>query len=421
MVSYLAGKSILVTGGTGSFGRAFITYVLKHLNPARVAVLSRDELKQYEFRRELNDDRRVRWFIGDVRDSQRLARAFSGVDAVVHAAALKQVDTAEYNSFECIATNVMGAENVINAAIEAGVDRVIALSTDKASSPINLYGASKLCSDKLFVAGNVYAGHSRTRFAVVRYGNVVGSRGSVVPLFRNLACRGRLPVTDTRVARFWITLPQAVQFVVNGFDQGAVDSPPSSGALNRHGSRRKATASVTAPGEAWFVTSAHIADRCRLGVGRRHRPGGGRCARCDVVEHRHAVDHRGNDCAGAPCVDHDDGADRVDRTDCTVDRGHHDHICPCGRGDAVARTLHADGGGGQRSTPRRCRRRGGPNLAGGWLRRGVGREHRAQSGDRGVRGCGLGGRGRPSGGRSGGVGGGSSAAPRAAAGDRAEP
>lgn len=218
-MAFLTGKSILVTGGTGSFGRAFIKYALEHLDPARIAVLSRDELKQYEFRRELNDDERVRWFIGDVRDEKRLARAFSGVDAVVHAAALKQVDTAEYNPFECIATNVLGAENVINAAINAGVKRVIALSTDKASSPINLYGASKLCSDKMFVAGNVYAGHSDTRFSVVRYGNVVGSRGSVVPFFRSLVGTGRLPITDLRMTRFWITLPQAVKFVIDSFDR----------------------------------------------------------------------------------------------------------------------------------------------------------------------------------------------------------
>lgn len=218
-MTYLSGKSILVTGGTGSFGKAFIRHVLTHLNPARVAVLSRDELKQYEFRNDLGDDPRVRWFIGDIRDPQRLSRAFSGVEVVVHAAALKQVDTAEYNPFECIATNVLGSENVINAAIDAGVERVIALSTDKASSPVNLYGASKLCSDKLFVAGNHYANHSRTRFAVVRYGNVVGSRGSVVPFFQRLAGSGTLPITDTRMTRFWITLPQAVQFVVDSFDR----------------------------------------------------------------------------------------------------------------------------------------------------------------------------------------------------------
>jgi UDP-N-acetylglucosamine 4,6-dehydratase len=218
-MTFIQGKSILITGGTGSFGRAFIRHALDQLNPARIAVLSRDELKQYEFRSQIGDDPRVRWFIGDVRDQRRLSRAMSGVQVVVHAAALKQVDTAEYNPFECIATNVLGAENVINAAIDAGVERVIALSTDKASSPINLYGASKLCSDKLFIAGNHYAGHSRTRFAVVRYGNVVGSRGSVVPLFQRLAGQGRLPITDIRMTRFWITLPQAVKFVVDTFDR----------------------------------------------------------------------------------------------------------------------------------------------------------------------------------------------------------
>ena len=218
-VGFLDGKSILVTGGTGSFGKAFVRHALARLNPSRVAVLSRDELKQYDFRSEVGDDPRLRWFIGDIRDRDRLMRAFHGVDAVVHAAALKQVDTAEYNPFECIATNVLGSENVINAAIDAGVERVVALSTDKASSPVNLYGASKLCSDKLFVAGNHYAGRADTRFSVVRYGNVVGSRGSVVPLFRRLAATGRLPITDARMTRFWITLPQAVQFVIDSFDR----------------------------------------------------------------------------------------------------------------------------------------------------------------------------------------------------------
>jgi UDP-N-acetylglucosamine 4,6-dehydratase/5-epimerase len=218
-MTYLRGKSIVITGGTGSFGKAFVKYALENLEPSRIAVLSRDELKQYEFRNELNDDPRVRWFIGDVRDRDRLMRAFHGVDVVIHAAAMKQVDTAEYNPFECIATNVLGAENVINACIDSRVERVVALSTDKASSPINLYGASKLCSDKLFVAGNHYSGSSRTRFSVVRYGNVVGSRGSVVPLFKRLAESGRLPITDPRMTRFWITLPQAVEFVVKSFDR----------------------------------------------------------------------------------------------------------------------------------------------------------------------------------------------------------
>lgn len=215
MVNF-SGSSILVTGGTGSFGRAFVRHALANLDPGRVVILSRDELKQYEFRSEL-DDKRIRWFIGDVRDRGRLDRALAGVDFVVHAAAMKQVDTAEYNPFECIATNVLGAENVINASIDAGVERVVALSTDKASSPINLYGASKLCSDKLFVAGNNYAGSGDTRLAVVRYGNVMGSRGSVIPLFRRLAANGRLPITDERMTRFWITLDQAVRFVVDSF------------------------------------------------------------------------------------------------------------------------------------------------------------------------------------------------------------
>jgi len=216
---FLEGKQVLVTGGTGSFGKAFIRHVLSHLDPARIVVFSRDELKQYEFRQELGSDDRVRFFIGDVRDPDRLRRALKGIDVVVHAAALKQVDTAEYNPFECIATNVLGAENLINACIDEGVERVIALSTDKASSPINLYGASKLCSDKLFVAGNHYSGASGTQFSVVRYGNVMGSRGSVVPLFKRLAEKGEIPITDERMTRFWITLPQAVDFVLSSFEQ----------------------------------------------------------------------------------------------------------------------------------------------------------------------------------------------------------
>ena len=218
-MSYLERKSILITGGTGSFGKAFVRYALEHLDPKRLVIFSRDELKQYEFRTEIGNDPRLRWFIGDIRDSDRLARALDGVEAVVHAAAMKQVDTAEYNPFECIRTNVMGTENLINACIDSGVERVIGLSTDKASSPVNLYGASKLCSDKLLVAGNAYAGHSETRFGVVRYGNVMGSRGSVIPLFRKLAATGQLPVTDERMTRFWITLDQAVQFVVDSFNR----------------------------------------------------------------------------------------------------------------------------------------------------------------------------------------------------------
>jgi UDP-N-acetylglucosamine 4,6-dehydratase/5-epimerase len=217
-VSWLTNKSILVTGGTGSFGHAFTRYALAHLDPARLVIYSRDEMKQYEMRQRF-DDPRLRYFIGDVRDRERLLRAFDGVHAVVHGAALKQVDTAEYNPFEAIKTNVLGAENVINAAIDTGVEKVVALSTDKASSPINLYGASKLCSDKMFIAANHYAAHSKTRFSVVRYGNVAASRGSVIPLFRRLASTGRLPITDDRMTRFWITLEQGVDLVVRSFDR----------------------------------------------------------------------------------------------------------------------------------------------------------------------------------------------------------
>ena len=188
--------------------------VLADHDPARVVVLSRDELKQYEFAAELGHDPRVRFFIGDVRDPERLWRAFDGVQVVVHAAALKQVPAAEYNPFEAIKTNILGAQNVIDAALDRQVERVIALSTDKASSPINLYGATKLVSDKLFVAANAYAGSHPTRFAVVRYGNVVGSRGSVVPFFERLAPTGVIPITDERMTRFWITLDQGVDFVI---------------------------------------------------------------------------------------------------------------------------------------------------------------------------------------------------------------
>ena len=219
-MSELSGSSILVTGGTGSFGRAFLRHLLAEADPARVVVFSRDELKQYELRQQFGDDPRLRWFIGDIRDRHRLIRAMHGVDHVVHAAALKQVDTAEYNPSEFVATNIDGSQNVIDAAIEAGVKKVVALSTDKASSPINLYGATKLVADKLFVSGNHYAAQHPTRFSVVRYGNVMGSRGSVVPLFRRLADEGKsLPITDKRMTRFWITLDQAVHFVMDSFDQ----------------------------------------------------------------------------------------------------------------------------------------------------------------------------------------------------------
>ncbi|WP_113702680.1 UDP-N-acetylglucosamine 4,6-dehydratase (inverting) [Nonomuraea lactucae] len=218
-MSILSGSSILITGGTGSFGKAFIRHALGSLDVRRLVVFSRDELKQYEVRQEFGDDRRLRWFIGDVRDRDRLARAMHGVEHVVHAAALKQVDTAEYNPFEYVRTNVGGSQNVVEAAIDSGVRKVVALSTDKASSPINLYGATKLVADKLFVSANHYAASHVTRFAVVRYGNVVGSRGSVVPFFQRLAGEGGdLPITDKRMTRFWITLDQAVRFVVESFD-----------------------------------------------------------------------------------------------------------------------------------------------------------------------------------------------------------
>ncbi|GIE35546.1 UDP-N-acetylglucosamine 4,6-dehydratase (inverting) [Actinoplanes italicus] len=218
-MSELAGSSILVTGSTGSFGKAFLKYALTHLDPARIVVFSRDELKQYEVRQMFGDDPRLRFFIGDIRDEKRLDRAMHGIDYVVHAAALKQVDTAEYNPSEFVATNINGTQNVIDAAINHGVKKVVALSTDKASSPINLYGATKLAADKIVIAGNHYAATHPTRLAVVRYGNVMGSRGSVVPFFRKLAADGKsLPITDKRMTRFWITLDQAVKFVVDSFD-----------------------------------------------------------------------------------------------------------------------------------------------------------------------------------------------------------
>jgi UDP-N-acetylglucosamine 4,6-dehydratase (inverting) len=218
-LSILAGSNILITGGTGSFGKAFIRYALDNLDPRRLVIYSRDELKQYEVRQQFSDDPRLRWFIGDIRDERRLVRALRDVDYVVHAAALKQVDTAEYNPFEFVKTNILGSQNVIEASIDAGVKKVVALSTDKASSPINLYGATKLTADKLFVTGNHYAASYVTRFAVVRYGNVMGSRGSVIPYFRKLGEEGSpLPITDMRCTRFFITLPQAVEMVVDTFD-----------------------------------------------------------------------------------------------------------------------------------------------------------------------------------------------------------
>ncbi|GAB6158046.1 UDP-N-acetylglucosamine 4,6-dehydratase (inverting) [Desulfotomaculum varum] len=211
-------KAILVTGGTGSFGRKFVRTVLNRFSPRRLIVYSRDELKQFEMQQEFSHEA-LRFFIGDVRDGERLKQAMRGVDYVVHAAALKQVPAAEYNPMECIKTNIYGAENVIKAAIENKVERVIALSTDKAANPINLYGATKLCSDKLFIAANNIVGNQNTRFSVVRYGNVVGSRGSVIPLFKKLLAQGvkELPITDTRMTRFWITLEQGVDFVIKSF------------------------------------------------------------------------------------------------------------------------------------------------------------------------------------------------------------
>lgn len=217
-MNFIAGKSILITGGTGSFGRKFVRALLKRTAARRIIVFSRDELKQYEMSQEFGAEPRLRFFIGDVRDRERLTRALDGVDAVVHAAALKQVPAAEYNPFEAVKTNILGAQNVIDACIDRGVQRVVALSTDKASSPINLYGATKLVSDKLFVQGNSYAGSKRTRFAVVRYGNVVGSRGSVVPFFLKRAKSGVLPITDERMTRFWITLEQGVEFVLSSLE-----------------------------------------------------------------------------------------------------------------------------------------------------------------------------------------------------------
>jgi UDP-N-acetylglucosamine 4,6-dehydratase len=218
-VSLFAGSDVLVTGGTGSFGKAFIKHLLANHDPARVVIYSRDELKQYEARQLFDDDPRLRWFIGDIRDRDRLMRAMNGIDYVVHAAALKQVDTAEYNPFEFVKTNIQGSQNVIDASIDCGIQKVVALSTDKASSPINLYGATKLVADKLFVSANHYAAHGPTRFAVVRYGNVMGSRGSVIPFFRKLAAEGKsLPITDKAMTRFWISLDQAVEFVVTSFE-----------------------------------------------------------------------------------------------------------------------------------------------------------------------------------------------------------
>ena len=216
-MNVLQNKTVLVTGGTGSFGKKFIQKALAS-DVKKVIVFSRDELKQYEMKQEFTDDR-IRFFIGDVRDKERLYRAFDGVDIVIHAAAMKHVDACEYNPFEAVKTNIHGAQNIIEAAIDRGVEKVIALSTDKACSPVNLYGATKLASDKLFVAANAYVGEKKTRFSVVRYGNVVGSRGSVVPFFKKIKHTGRVPITDERMTRFWITLEQGVQFVIDNLER----------------------------------------------------------------------------------------------------------------------------------------------------------------------------------------------------------
>ena len=218
-MSHLDGSSVLITGGTGSLGKALIDFLLKETKARRIAIFSRDELKQHHLRIALGDDPRLRWFLGDIRDLDRLKRALHGVDYVIHAAALKQVDTGEYNPMEFVKTNVLGSQNVIDASIEAGVKRVVALSTDKASSPINLYGATKLTADKLFIAANNYSFAYGTTFSVVRYGNVMGSRGSVIPFFQDLAAQGKpLPITDLRMTRFWISIESAVRFVIDSLE-----------------------------------------------------------------------------------------------------------------------------------------------------------------------------------------------------------
>jgi UDP-N-acetylglucosamine 4,6-dehydratase/5-epimerase len=217
----LKDKVVLVTGGTGSFGKQFVATVLREHAPRKLIIFSRDELKQFDMRQQFDEQRYpcMRYFIGDVRDRDRLYRAMDGVDVIIHAAALKQVPTAEYNPIEVIKTNVLGGANLIDAAIDRNVQKVIALSTDKAANPINLYGATKLCSDKLFVSANGYSGHHGTRFSVVRYGNVMGSRGSVIPFFQQMRSTGTLPVTDPKMTRFWITLEQAVKFVLSCLDR----------------------------------------------------------------------------------------------------------------------------------------------------------------------------------------------------------
>jgi UDP-N-acetylglucosamine 4,6-dehydratase len=218
-ISPVEGKVVLITGGTGSFGKAFVARLLTDQKPAAVRIYSRDELKQYDMQRQLGGDERLRFLIGDIRDPERLRMATRGVDVIVHAAALKQVPACEYNPFEAVQTNVLGAQNVVTAAIANEVSRVIALSTDKAVNPVNLYGATKLCAEKIVTQGNAYVGVSDVRFATVRYGNVVGSRGSVIPLFKRQAELGELTITDEAMTRFWITLEQAVDFVITCLDR----------------------------------------------------------------------------------------------------------------------------------------------------------------------------------------------------------
>lgn len=220
----LNGKSILVTGGTGSFGHQFVSYVLEHYEPKKIIIYSRDEYKQFVMQNEYKNHPqadKLRFFIGDVRDKERLYRAFDGVDYVVHAAALKQVPSCEYNPMEAVKTNINGAMNIVDAALDCGVKRVVALSTDKAVNPINLYGGTKLVSDKLFIAANAYAGEKNVNFSIVRYGNVAGSRGSVIPFFRNIVANGgtSLPITDYRMTRFWISLEQGVELVIKALSE----------------------------------------------------------------------------------------------------------------------------------------------------------------------------------------------------------
>ena len=215
-------KTILITGGTGSFGKKFTLKVLKEYNPKKIIIYSRDEYKQYMMRREFEEyENKLRFLLGDVRDKERLNRAFYDVDIIIHAAALKQIPAAEYNPIEFIKTNIYGAENIINAAIDNGVEKIIALSTDKAVNPVNLYGATKLVSDKLFISGNAYVGDRNTKFSVVRYGNVAGSRASVIPFFKNLIDQGAksLPVTDNRMTRFWLTLEESVNLVLKAIEE----------------------------------------------------------------------------------------------------------------------------------------------------------------------------------------------------------